>query len=167
MAGSPFYITIPNLLALQERFATWPANYANILEKTLTKAAIQTQSILMSQIPVKTGRMRQSVGYIVKGTSAVVSIDPKLAPYAGIVEGGSGVFGPHATPIEPVSKQVMATKINPGWGSANAGGYFVIGAYQKGQEANPFMVRTKAMSFPIVLMTFAEAGQLLTGSLAD
>ena len=166
MAGSPFYITIPNLLALQERFIAFPSNYATILEKTLTKAAIQTQSILMSQVPVKTGRLRQSIGYIVKGSQAVVSVDPALK-YAAMVEGGTGMFGTHASPIEAKSGSVMATKINPGWGSANAQGYFVIGAYQKGQEANPFMVRTKAMAFPIILATFAEAGQLFTGSLAD
>jgi hypothetical protein len=165
MAGSPFYITIPNLLALQERFIAFPRNYATIREKTLTKAAIQTQGILMSQVPVKTGRLRQSIGYIVKGAQAIVSVDPKLV-YPAMVEAGTGMFGTHASPITPVSKSVMATKINPGWGSANAGGYFVIGTSQKGQEANPFMVRTKAMAFPIVLMTFAEAGKLLTASLA-
>jgi hypothetical protein len=164
--SSSFYITIPQLEALQARFAAFPKNYATILEKTLTKAAIQTQSTMMSQVPVKTGRLRQSIGYIVKGSSAIVSVDPKLV-YAAMVEGGTGMFGTHASPIVPVNKQVMATKINPGWGSANAQGYFVIGTYQRGQEANPFMIRTRAMAWPIVQLTFREAGSLLTGTLAD
>lgn len=165
---SPFYITVPELAALQERFIAWPANYKKILSKTLEKAAIATQATMMTEVPVKSGRLRQSIKYAVKGsTEAVVFIDPKMAPYATDVESGTGMFGEHATPIVPVNKKVMATKINPGWGSANAGGYFVIGTYQRGQEANKFMVRSRAAAWPIVQMTFREAGKLLTASLVE
>jgi hypothetical protein len=165
--GSSFYITIPQLVELQARFDMWPEQYKTILAKTLEKAAIGTQSIMMSQVPVRTGHLRQSIGYVIKGSEAVVAVDPKLAPYAFDVEAGTGVFGTHGTVIQPQNKSVMATKMNPGWGSANSSGYFIIGTYQRGQEANKFMVRSRALAFPVVQMTFKEAGQLLTGSLAD
>lgn len=166
----PLYIDMPNLLDIAEHFGVAPARYDVIIQKTLEKAAIQTQGLVMSQVPVRTGKLRQSIRYVIKKNTAVVFVDPKLS-YAWAVEEGTGLHGEKSsgnpnqsgasTYIRPIAKQVMATKINPGWGSSNRGGYFIIGTKQQGQRATHFMKKGRDLAFPIVRMTFAEARQLL------
>lgn len=163
--STSFYITIPELAAMEARFADAPSLVSKSISAALEKAAIQTQSTVMMEVPVKTGVLRKSIRYEVNGNQAIIYVDPAIK-YAGSVEHGSGVFGEKGTPIEPLNKKVMATKANPGWGSANKGGYFVIGTFQRGQEPNPFMERSAVTAKPIVMMTFAQANKLITQGLA-
>lgn len=167
MGAIQIKLSIPQLSALQTKFETAPDLLATTKKNTLTKSAIQTQALLMGNVPVRTGRLRQSVAYKVVDDMATVFIDPKIGFYGRYVESGTGLFGKYGSPIVPTTKKIMATKINPGWGSANASGYFIIGTFSRGQEANKFMERTYEQALPIIKLTFAEAAKLITQSLGD
>lgn len=124
------------------------------LTLALTAAAIQIQGIARLQAPTKTGRLVNSIGYKIKGMTATISPSVNYGLY---VETGTGIYGPKGQVIVPKSKKVLATKVNPGFGSKNKAGYFVIGKSSKGQQANPFMERTAELAKPVVLKEFKTA----------
>lgn len=117
------------------------------IETALNLAAIATQGIARSQAPTRTGRLVNSIGYKIRGLTAVIS--PNVT-YAGYVEMGTGIYGVNHQNITPKNSKVFATKVNPGFGSASKSGYFIIGRSSKGQKPNPFMERSAALAKPIV-----------------
>lgn len=120
------------------------------LELALVRSAILIQNIAKGESPTRTGKLRNSIQYKVSGLRAVIG--PTVG-YGLFVEGGTGIYGPNNRAITPKNKQVLATKVNPGFGTtANKGGYFIIGKSSKGQKANPFMERTYA-SVPAIVTT--------------
>lgn len=118
-----------------------------LIKGSLEAAAIAVQGIARQQAPVKTGRLVNSIGYKVKGLEATIS--PKVG-YGIFVEMGTGLYGPKGHLIEPKQSKVLATKQNPGFGKSTSGGYYIIGKYSRGQEANPFMERSAHLAMPVV-----------------
>lgn len=124
------------------------------MKMALTKSAIEIQNVARAQAPTRTGKLRNSIMFSVKGLTAI--IEPKV-DYAVYVEGGTGVYGPSKAPISPKNKKVLATKINPGFGKKTKSGYFIIGKTSQGQKANPFFARTYAIAPELVRHNFSEA----------
>lgn len=149
--GIVFEIGIPELTILREHWASMPVTLKEMVKATLFKSAITTQGIARLQAPVKTGRLRNSIDVIVKDTKAVIFTNVKYGVY---VHQGTGIYGPQRQPIVPVKKKIMATTSNPGWGTKNAAGYYIIGKSVKGQKANPFMERASKIAAPLVLAEF-------------
>lgn len=120
----------------------------------LNKSSVQIQNMARGQAPVRTGKMRNSINFQIHGLTSIIAPNVK---YATFVEGGTGIYGPNHKAITPKKASVLATKINPGWGTANKSGYFIIGKSSKGQKANPFMQRTYVASQIVVLYNFEKA----------
>jgi hypothetical protein len=117
-----------------------------VYHEALTKAAIIVQSIARKQAPVRSGKLRASINYKIHGFTAVISPQVNYAVY---VEGGRGE-------VVPTTKKVLATKINPGWGTKNSGGYYIIGKRSKAVKENPFMHRSETEAKPLVAEVFRE-----------
>ena len=135
-----------------------------LIKTTLTTAAIAVQKIARQEAPVRTGRLQNSIQYKVRGLEA--EIGPKVQ-YGLYVEMGTGLYGPYGHLIEPKNSKVLATKSNPGFGSKNKGGYYVIGRYSRGQEANPFMQRTAVEAIPVVTEIFKMVPAGITKTLRE
>lgn len=140
-----FQIDIPELANLQSVLGVLGKDVG--VKTALTTAAIAVQRIARQQAPVRTGRLANSIKYNVNGLTAVIG---PTVDYGIYVEMGTGLYGPKGQPIQPKNGKVLATKYNPGWGSKSKAGYFVIGTFSRGQEANPFMSRTAKMALPEV-----------------
>jgi hypothetical protein len=116
---------------------------------TLEAAAITMQSLAKQQAPVRTGKLRSSISYkIDDGVSMKATVAPN-AKYGGIIEFGRGE-------VTPSNAKVLATKINPGWGSANGSGYYIIGMRSKAVAPNPYMGRAYKYGKPIVIGMFED-----------
>lgn len=72
-------------------------------------------------------RLPESIHYTIEGDVAHVGSD---LPEAEWVEKGTGVFGPHHTPIVPVTKKVMMFQVR---------GAKVFAHQVQGQPARPFL----------------------------
>lgn len=138
-----FVIEVPTLPDMEARLIAAPATIRTTLDAAVEAAAIAMQTIVKTEVPVRTGRLRKSISFEASGGQAVIFPDLKVAPYAIYVHEGTGIFGTgygaKKQPIRPINAKVLATKVNPGWGSKNAKGYFIIGKYSIGQRPNPFM----------------------------
>jgi hypothetical protein len=130
----------------------------------LTRAAINTTTIAKAYAPVRTGRLRTSIIYKVVGLTATIYTPVN---YADWVERGTGIYGPNREPIVPTQQKVLATRTNPGWGSNNAAGYYIIGKSQSGQQPNPFFSRATISATPGVLAEFELLGKNIINSLGD
>ena len=157
--GITLTINIPDIDAIIAKFESAPEDTAIAIQDALKTSAISAQSIARAEAPVKTGLMRNSIGYKVEGLRAVIA---PTVDYALYVNEGTGIYGKNNAPITPSTASVFATKKNPGWGTPNASGYFIIGRSIKGQKANPFMTRAKTRVEPIVRDTFRAAIQGVT-----
>lgn len=146
MSNLNFNIDLGSVMKLAEATGSTGINMRAKLLIPLTTSAIAIQGIARTQAPTRTGRLVNSIGYKIKDLTATISPSVK---YAGYVEMGTGIYGPKGEMIVPKQKKVLASKINPGWGSAS-NGYYVIGRSSKGQKANPFMARTAELAKPIV-----------------
>ena len=160
MAGT-FSVTAPQIDEMVANYAKAPELVAAQLSTAITKATIAVQSLVKAQAPVRSGKLRSSVSFAVSGLRGIVMTNLNYAVY---VEYGTGIWGvgPGAKkqPIVPVNKKVLATKINPGWGSANSGGYFIIGRSSQGQHPNPFFQRAEDEADTVIapIMEEAKAG---------
>jgi hypothetical protein len=115
-----------NKAALQEvlRLAT---------SKALTRAAIQVQNEARRLCPVDTGTLRRSINFVVEGESAE-SMRARVGTnvdYALNVERGTGIYGPHGTPIVPVHATMLRFPVK--------GGAIVFARSVKGRRATPFL----------------------------
>ena len=162
--ASQFTIEIPELAVFQERWAALPVTMKTEITAALTRSAINTTTIAKAFAPVRTGKLRSSIFYKVSGLTALVYT--KLN-YADWVEKGTGIYGPNKQTIVPVQQKVLATRTNPGWGSKNAAGYYIIGKSQSGQRPNPFFSRAAVSATPQVIEEFRTLGQAIINSLAD
>lgn len=156
-------ITIPELAVFEEKWASVPLTIKTELRATLMRSAILVQGIAREEAPVKTGLLRNSIDVLsVTDTSATIGTKKN---YAELVNNGTGIYGPNKSPIVPVSRKVLATRVNPGYGVKNKQGYYIIGRSSKGQQANPFFDRAKARSIPAVREEFQTLLQTIVGSL--
>lgn len=92
---------------------------AEALRQTAQQSGITTQDVLiqasnqimaemMVRAPVKTGKLRNSIGVKLEGDKVIIGPDAAVAPYAGYVEFGTK---PHV--IEPKNKSgVLVFKMN-------------------------------------------------------
>jgi len=136
-----FIVEIPELAKFEAKLATAPTKVRVTLEDAVKTATIVMQTLAKAEAPVRTGKLRTAISFESRGFMGAVYPDLARTPYAAYVHGGTGIFGPEHRAIVPVNKKVLATKANPGWGSANSKGYFIIGKRSIGQRPNPFMKR--------------------------
>lgn len=109
-------------------------------QATIAKATIAVQAIARAEAPSRTGKLRASIMYKVEPLRGIVY---PTANYAVYIEKGRGT-------VVPVNKKVLASKFNPGWGSKNAAGYYIIGKKSKAVPANPFIKRASDKAKPLV-----------------
>ena len=147
----PFTVTSPQIDQIIANYAQSPELVATKLNQAINKATIAMQTLIRNEAPHRTGKLRSSVQFLVQGLRGIIYTNLNYAVY---VEYGTGIWGvgPGAKkqPIVPVNKKVLATKINPGWGSANSGGYFIIGKSSQGQHPNPFFQRGEDQAHAII-----------------
>lgn len=153
-----FSILLPEMPELEKSFADAPEIVKSNMADAIKKATTTVQSLVKSNSPVKTGALRASVVQSVNGLTGTVSTNKKYARY---VEEGTGLYGYKKALIYPTAKQVLATKINPGFGTKNAGGYFIIGKYSRGQKPNPFFQRGYDLGKIQVQEIFEAANQAI------
>ena len=143
---------IGSVVKMTDKFGAAAVKSAAEMKVAMTTAAITVQTVARAQAPVRTGKLRSSIVYKVNDLRAVIHTGVNYATY---VEGGTGMYNssnPHM--IVPKNKKVLASKTNPGFGSATGGGYYIIGKKSQGQKANPFMKRTADMTIPAVRTIF-------------
>lgn len=102
-------------------------------EKALTRAAILVQNDARRLCPVDTGRLRASINFSIAGGDAqsLVCRVGTNVEYAYWVETGTGLYGPHRTPVVPTHASHLVFTV---------GGRKVFVQSVKGQEAHPFLV---------------------------
>jgi hypothetical protein len=163
--ASSYTLEIPELSAFGTKVDDLPAALKTQIQAALSRASIRVQTTARAMAPVRTGRLRSSIMYKVNDDNTAVVYTP--VDYADLVESGSGVYGPNREPITPTNGKVLATRTNPGWGERNKAGYYIIGRYQAGQQANPFFSRAATASFPLVREEFVALGQTIIDEMKD
>lgn len=141
MANPKFIIEVPGLAEMNIKLAGASGTVHKTLEAAVKASMIVMQTIAKSEAPVRTSKLRGAISFESSGLQGVVYPDLVRTPYAAYVHEGSGLYGKFKRPIVPKSKHVLATKVNPGWGTPNRKGYYIIGKSIKGQKPNPFMQR--------------------------
>lgn len=71
---------------LIKRLSGASADVTRDLEKSLKDSARDIELGAKSTVPVRTGNLRDSIGFDVKGLEAVIEVDTNKAPYAEEVE---------------------------------------------------------------------------------
>ena len=147
-----------------DNFQKAPELATKTLGDALEASSITILRYAKQYAPHRTGNLWRNIFSETSGLQARVFVGPQ-ASYAQYVEQGTGLYGPHDQLIFPTKARVFASKRNPGWGSANAGGYFIIGKYTKGMEANPFFKRAIDSSKPEVAAIMRDATATFTRSI--
>lgn len=99
----------------------------------LTRAAVQVQNEARRLCPVDTGRLRASINFsIIEGASPETTVCRvgTNVEYAYWVETGTGLYGPHSSPVVPAHASHLAFTI---------GGRKVFVKSVRGREATPFL----------------------------
>jgi hypothetical protein len=137
-----FQVQIPNLPALQEAFAEYPAISQPIIQNAIVAAqAILAKFTTGATVPIRTGYLVQNWGFEIGNMFA--RWFPK-ANYAPFVEFGTA---PHL--IRPVNKRVLA--------NVATGQVFGTLVHHPGTKANPFLERIIAASQPDIETLFIQA----------
>lgn len=158
MPGITLSYTIPDIDLWASRFMQAPAKATAVLNIALAKSAVLVEGAARGNAPVKTGTLRNSIHSTPMPLKAIIYTRTK---YAAFVEKGTGVYGENHREIKAsdYGKKVFATRQNPGWGTRNDAGYFIIGTKFKGQKANPFMERAYTESREEIVKFFDQAGK--------
>lgn len=118
------------------------------LNKWVNRTSARAERQSKQEVPVDDGPLQSSIRTDASGTlSATVAPHKDYAPF---VHDGTGLYGPRKKLITPTKGKVFATKVNPGFGTPNKGGWYIIGKSIKGQKPNPFMDRAYKKVKPIV-----------------
>lgn len=147
---SMFSMDLSQVASMTNKWGLMSLETRTKIDITMEAAAIIVQTHAKQQAPTKTGKLRSSISHQV--TSNALESKAIIAPhasYAGYVNAGRGE-------VVPKNKKVLASKINPGWGSKNAAGYYIIGKRSKAVPANPFMQRAYLLSVPEVIALFSK-----------
>lgn len=137
---SEISIKIVNLSKIRAAFKKSPELMVKDLNIAIRSSILHIAGKSASNAPVKSGNLRAS--HFRPESLEFKNLYGKLEPspkYSAWVHDGTGLLGPRGHPIEPKNKRVLATSDDPGWGSKNKKGYYIIGTYSRGQEANPFL----------------------------
>jgi len=151
MSVSQFQVQIPNLPALQEALASYPAIAAPIVQKAIIAAqAILAKFTNASTVPVRTGYLVQNWGFDIGNLQARWYPKASYAPY---VE-----FGTRPHIIKAVNAKVLANKAT--------GDFFGPIVHHPGTKANPFLERIISAAQPDITEMFVQALQQITGAIA-
>jgi hypothetical protein len=152
MNGASFSVSIPNLPALQDALAQYPAISQPIIQRAIVAAqAILAKFTTAATVPVKTGYLVQNWAFEVG--NLVARWYPR-ASYAPYVEFGTG---PHE--IKAVNKKVLA--------NTATGQIFGPIVHHPGTKANPFMERIVAGAQPDIETLFVQALNQVNEALAS
>lgn len=142
MTGAQFQVQIPQLPALQEALANYPAISTPIIQKAIVAAqAILAKFTVAGIVPVRTGYLVQNWSFEVGNLQA--RWYPR-ASYAPFVEFGTA---PHI--IRTVNKRVLA--------NANTNQIFGTVVHHPGTKANDFMGRILSAAQPEITEMFGQA----------
>jgi hypothetical protein len=137
-----FSVSIPNLPALQDALAEYPAISQPIIQNAIVAAqAILAKFTTGATVPIRTGYLVQNWGFEIGNMFA--RWFPK-ANYAPFVEFGTA---PHL--IRPVKARALA--------NVETGQFFGTLVHHPGTKANPFMERIVAASQPDIETLFVQA----------
>ena len=104
------------------------------------RAALYLEGMVEEEAPVVTGNLVNHISSYVEdrgeNSYGVVVLGSK---YAGFVIGGTGIYGPHKSPIVPTRKQALAFVYK---------GMKVVVRSVRGQKANPFHKRALRKALP-------------------
>jgi Bacteriophage HK97-gp10, putative tail-component len=102
--------------------------------RDLTRRAIRVQNVARVLCPVDHGRLRASITYqIVASPTGLVARIGSNVEYARYVEEGTGIYGPHQTPIVPVNASVLVFTPKGATGP-------VFARSVKGMKPRPYLV---------------------------
>lgn len=147
-----FSVTIPNLPALQEALANYPAISTPIIQNAIVAAqAILAKFTTGATVPIRSGYLVQNWAFEIG--NLVARWFPK-ANYAPFVEFGTA---PHL--IRPVNARVLA--------NAKTGEIFGTLVHHPGTKANPFMERIIASAQPDIDTLFGQALDKVTAAIAS
>src|SRR5580693_1858022 len=134
-----FSVTIPNLSALQQALANYPAISTPIMQNAIVAAqAILAQFTNASTVPIKTGYLVQNWGFEIGNLQARWYPKASYAPY---VEFGTA---PHI--IKAVKARALA--------NTETGQFFGPVVHHPGTKANPFLERIIGASEPAIADLF-------------
>ena len=152
MQENTFSVSIPNLPALQEALAEYPAIAAPIIQSAVVGSqALLAKYTTASTVPVLSGYLVQNWGFDVGQYQA--RWYPK-ASYAPFVEFGTG---PHE--IRAKNAKVLA--------NSRTGQFFGTVVHHPGTKANPFMERIISAAQVEISSLFSEALDKITGQIAS
>lgn len=126
---------------MEAALSTSAGRYADRLGRQIANAA-------KHNCPVDEGRLRASITHTVtmRGSSAVIRVGSPLT-YARYIHEGTGIYGPHKTPIVPVTAKALKFRAGKMMGPLPAGvknlprnkRAFVFAKSVKGVPPTPFL----------------------------
>jgi HK97 gp10 family phage protein len=125
-------VRVEGLAPLLKMMALAPQIVQDEAVKAMRKSVLAVEGEAKSLVAVKTGDTRRSITSrvvpLIAGVEGIVGTNKKHAPY---LEHGTGIYGPHGTPIVPVTKKALAWK--------GPGGAMIVRRSVKGMKARPFL----------------------------
>jgi len=101
----------------------------------ILNATMTAEGVVVDEAPYREGNLRSGIISFLQGEGTeTVGIVKVTAPYGPLVHRGTGIYGPHRTPIIPRVKKALAFIY---------GGRKVVRRSVRGQKANPFVTRAK------------------------
>jgi len=101
----------------------------------IRRVTVAAEAVVVEEAPVREGNLRDAIMSFIRGAGRDTEghVVP-TAPYSKYVHEGTGIYGPHGTPIVPRVKKALAFTY---------GGRKVVVKSVKGQKKNPFVKRAK------------------------
>jgi hypothetical protein len=129
-----------------------PSNPSALVQKGAAQGVADAtkfmQKAVRKETPELSGRLVSSISSEVSGLSGIVFQNPTIAPYGAWVHDGTGIYGPHGTPIIPTTKKYLS------W-VKNGTRYFRLSV--AGQKANPYMKRAYALNKKTIVKIISKA----------
>lgn len=125
-------VKVEGLAPLMTMMALAPQIVQDEATKAMRKSVLVVEGEAKALVAVRTGDTRRSITSRVvplgAGVEGIVGTNKKHAPY---LEHGTGIYGPHKTPIVPVTKKALAWK--------GRDGATIVRRSVKGMVARPFL----------------------------
>lgn len=109
--------------------------------RDMLRRGLRVQTMAKRLAPVDTGRLRQSIALgseprVVEGESTIAIVVGTDLEYAAAVHRGTGIFGPHHTPITPKRGKLLVFEVG---GPGRGGQRLVVARSVRGQPGRPFL----------------------------